>query len=174
MRKILFLFLALFVLTASATVSAKSHNHQDSDDNHQNNGRQADSYEKHKHNNHHDWSSAAYHDQKWQRGTYETISFGWHEHSNRFEPERYRMERIHDERWGHRFPGLYPYHWEDRNGEGFWYRGHHVNKAVFFYNDADELVSIGFMHNGVFVFVRDDHSAYRNHDSFFISWSSRD
>jgi len=173
MKKILLLVLALFVLTASATVSAKSH-HRDSDDKHHNNGRQEASYEKHKQNNHHDWSHAAYHDNHWQKGTYESFAFGWHERSDRFEPERYRMEYIHDQGWRNRFPGLHPYHWEDRHGEGFWYRGHHVKKAMFFYNDADELVSIGFMHNGVFIFVRDDHSAYRNHDSFFISWSNRD
>jgi len=171
MKKIIVLFLALFVLTASATVSAKSHHHQDTDDKHQNNGRQEASYEKHKH---HDWSHEAYYDNHWQKGTYESFSFGWHERSDRFEPERYRMEYIHDQGWRNRFPGLHPYHWEDRHGEGFWYRGHHVKKAMFFYNDADELVSIGFMHNGVFIFVRDDHSAYRNHDSFFISWSHRD
>lgn len=172
MKKSVFLFLALIVLMTSTTVSAKSHHYQDSDDKHQKNGRQETGYEKQKHN-HHDWSHEAYHDKHWQKGTYESISFGWHERSDRFEPERYRMEYTHDEGWRSRFPGLRPYHWEDRHGEGFWYRGHHVKKAMFFYNDADELVSIGFMHNGVFLFIRDDHSAYRNHDSFFISWSSR-
>ncbi len=169
MKKVLFLFLALLVLTASTTVSANHYNH-DADGNYGNNNNHQD--EQYNKDDHHDWSAPAYHDKKWQKGTYESISFSWHEHSERFLPEQYRMESLHDEGWRNRFPGLHPYRWEDRQGEGFWYRGHHIKKAVFFYNDGDELVSIGFMYKGVFIFVRDDHRAYSNHDSFFIHWSS--
>jgi hypothetical protein len=39
-----------------------------------------------------------------------------------------------------------------------------------FYNDSDELVSVGFMHNGAFLFIRDDDDGYENRDSFFLSW----
>ena len=58
-------------------------------------------------------------------------------------------------------------------GEGFWYQGRRVTDAVMFYNKSDELVSIGFMHNGGFIYIRDDNRGYKNDDSFFFSWWSR-
>lgn len=123
---------------------------------------------------HHDWSHRAYHGDSWHRSDRDhdrSWKFRWHERRDRFAARDYRMERIHDRRWKDRFPGLYAYKWYDRHGEGFWYRGHHVTDAVLFYNPSDELVSIGFWHNGAFIFVRDDDTSYENRDSFLIAWN---
>nr|WP_169718016.1 hypothetical protein [Sporomusa silvacetica] len=89
------------------------------------------------------------------------MPFRWYEHH-----DRYYGERINDNEWADRFPGLQPYRW---HGENFWYRGYHVTDAILFYNDSDELVSVGFMNNGEFVFVRDDNESYENNDFFFLA-----
>lgn len=115
---------------------------------------------------HHDWSQPAYHDEKWQRAdNLDVMPFKWHEHH-----DRYRGARISDHAWLDRFPGLRAYKW---HGEGLKYHGRPVKDAVLFYNDSDELVSIGFMHDGVFMFIRDDHESYENPDSFFALWWNR-
>lgn len=148
MKKLLLTLVTLLLLSFSATVSADAHSR-------------------------HDWSHEAYHRDSWHHTSYTSVSFNWHERHDRYDPHRYRMERIHDREWAERFPGLRAYHWDDRHGEGFWYHGRRVTNAVFFYDRDDELVSIGFMHNGSFIFIRDDHSSFENHDSFFLSWWSR-
>jgi hypothetical protein len=67
---------------------------------------------------------------------------------------------------------LRAYKWRDY-GPGFWYHGERVKDAVLFFNDADELVSCGFMHNGLFIFIREDDQGYESDDDFFLGWWSR-
>lgn len=124
----------------------------------------------------HDWSHPAYRNDKWQREnhqSYKFLPFQWHENQNRFLSSNDRFERINDREWQDRFPGLHSYRWYDGNRIGFLYLGHRITDAVLFYNDSNELVSVGFMHDGAFIFVRDDNDGYRNQDSFFFSWWSR-
>jgi hypothetical protein len=153
MKKLFLISLALLILGLAATASAHDRHHG------------------HRHRN--NWSHPAYHHSSWHRTSHSAVTLTWYQHRNHYAPARYRMERIHDHRWHDRFPGLRPYRWHDARGEGFWYRGHRVTDAVFFYNDSDELVSVGFMHNGAFVFIREDRSGYENRDSFFLSFWSR-
>ena len=118
---------------------------------------------------HHDWSHPAYHHENWKQvdnRAEESMPFKWHEHRD-YHAANYRMERIHGREWEERFPGLHPYSW---HGEDFWHQGHHVRDAVLLYNDSDELVSVGFWHEGTFIFIRDDHRSYENHDPFFESF----
>lgn len=152
MKKFFLLTLMVLVLSLSTTATADAKHHP---------GRS------------HNWSHAKYKHSSWHRTQHSAVTISWHQHRNYYPPARYRMERIHDRGWHDRFPGLRAYRWHDRHGDGFWYRGHRVTNGVFFYNDADELVSIGFMHNGTFIFIRDDHNGFENRDSFFISWWNR-
>lgn len=125
---------------------------------------------------HHDWSHRSYHRDSWHHTDYghdRSWNFRWHERRDRFRVSDYRMDRIYDRRWDDRFPGLHAYRWYDRRGEGFWYRGHRITDAVLFYDRSDELVSVGFWHNGAFIFVRDDDDCYESHDSFLIAWHNR-
>jgi hypothetical protein len=85
--------------------------------------------------------------------------------------EHHHLKRIYDREWGDRFPGLHAYGWSSQ--EGFWHHGHYVKNAVFFYDENEELVSVGYMANGVFINFREDHESYENHDSFFFSWFHR-
>lgn len=148
MKKICWLLIVVFVLSLSATVSAKPHHHRKP----------------------HHWSHPAYHSNGWHRGHYEHVPFRWHEHRGNF---HYRLDRVHDYAWNDRFPGLHSYRWRDHHSDGFWYHGRRVTDAMFFYNDDDELVSIGFMHNGAFVFLRDDDECFESDDSFFFTWWHR-
>jgi len=143
MQKMLLLLIAVFVLALSSPVVNASEHH-------------------------HDWSDSAYQSDAWRhsesRDDDASLPFMWREHHDR------HSERIYDRGWAERFPGLHAYRWY---GESFGYHGHRITNAVLFYNDSDQLVSVGFMHNGAFVFIRDDHESYSNHDSFFLSWWSR-
>lgn len=150
MKKLSILLLALLILALPLTASAKHHRGG------------------HEHSR--EWENQVYYDKSWNRTHHESIPFNWHDRRDNF-TSRYQMIRIHDNDWDNRFPGLRSYRWHD--GDGFHYRGSNVRDAVFFYNDYDELVSIGFMHNGSFIFIRDDQSSYENHDSFFFSWWHR-
>ncbi|XEQ95094.1 hypothetical protein SCACP_39970 [Sporomusa carbonis] len=147
MKKTVLLVLVLFVLTLSSTVSARER--------------------------HHDWSQWQYQDSNWHQAHFmseRSLPFKWHEHPDRFLAYKYKMERIHDRELSQRFPGLHAYKWQDKQGKGFFYNGHRIKDAILFYNDSDELVSVGFMRNGTFVFIRDDDRSYENRDAFFISW----
>lgn len=99
-----------------------------------------------------------------------SMPFKWHERRQNFSPEHHRMERVEDRDMNDRFPGEHPYRWHDRRGEGFMYHGHRVTDAVFFYDDSDELISIGFIHDGVFIRIHADNGEERSPDSFFLSW----
>jgi len=117
---------------------------------------------------HHDWSHSAYNNENWRHSENRfegSFPFGWHDPH-----DRYYGERVDDDEWSGRFPGLRSYKW---HGEGFLYRGNHVTDTVLFYNDSDELVSVGFMHDGMFIFIRDDGGSYENNDSFLLAWWSR-
>ncbi|BBB90370.1 MAG TPA: hypothetical protein PKA28_12660 [Methylomusa anaerophila] len=98
------------------------------------------------------------------------LPFKWHERYNSMRG-RYQLERIQDREWNNRFPGYRAYKWH--NNEGFWHHGHYVTDAVFFYDGDDQLISVGYMANGVFIHFRADHDAYENNDSFFLSWWQR-
>lgn len=101
------------------------------------------------------------------------LPFKWHERRENFSPEHHRMERIEDRDFNDRFSGEHPYRWHDKRGHGFKYHGRWIRDAVFFYDDSDELVSIGFMNNGIFIKIYADGGEERNHESFFLSWMSR-
>ncbi len=155
MKKLFLVSLMLLVFGLAATASAADRDHHND-----------------RNGNHHrqDWSHSAYHEKSWHSTSHDTVNVNWYGRRDNWAHDRYRMERIHDRGWHDRFPGLRPYRWHDYRGEGFWYHGRRVTDAVFFYNSHDELVSIGFMHNGSFIFVRDDHNGFENRDHFFVSW----
>jgi len=125
----------------------------------------------------HDWSQDAYRNDNWHgtsRQYNESSPFKWHESrssmNERFSSD-YRMDRIDDDAWNNRFPGLHSYRWHDsdRYNQGdFWYRGVRVRDAVLFYDDSDELVGTGFMFNNEFVFIRDDQEVYQRNDSLLL------
>jgi hypothetical protein len=145
MKKLVMIFLALIIMAMASGANAREH--------------------------HHDWSNAPFDDGRWHRmGPVErhNMPFKWHErrdmHGN------FRMERIYDERMDERFPGLRAYKWHAEHDRGFYYQGRYIRDSVMFYNDSDELVSVGFMRNGNFVVLRDDDRGYESRDDFFSSW----
>ncbi len=103
----------------------------------------------------------------------DAMPFKWHERRGNFSPDQHRMDRIDDHQFADRFPGMHPYRWHDKRGEGFTYHGRRITNAVFFYNDSDELVSIGFMYDGAFIRINADRGEDRSSDSFFPSWMNR-
>ncbi len=147
MKKKILSLLLLFIICLTATVSARPHNRYDR------------------------WEHPSYRHKDWHHAKYSSFSkFKWYDHRDRFSPSRYHMKEIYSRDWNSRFPGLRSYKWRDTRGEGFWYRGRRINDAVLFFNHANRMVGVGFVYNGSFIFIRDDHRAYSNHDSFFISW----
>ncbi len=167
MKKVLLFVLAVFIMGTASIASAARYDDSDRDRHRQEDSRDHDS--RYRHYRNHDWSHSAYRDGHWRSAGHwaEGMPFRWHDRRDRF--YHYRMERMYHHGWGERFPGLHPYRW---HGEGreFWYRGHRVTDGVMFYDDSDELVSVGFWHDGAFIMIRDDGSSYENHDSFFLSW----
>jgi hypothetical protein len=120
----------------------------------------------------HDWSHSAYSHDRWRsiaRPSFRNIPFNWHERAGSHS-SHHHFAQIHDRQWHDRFPGLRIFRWIDRSGSGFWYNDHHIVDAMMFYNESDELVSIGFYHNNIFIMLRDDGNGYENHDSFFSLW----
>ncbi|EGO61731.1 hypothetical protein [Acetonema longum] len=119
----------------------------------------------------HSWNHPSYRNPQWRQDVRrDAPPFQWYEKRSRYSAPGYRMEPIYDRSWNDRFPGLRAYRWQDRPDRGFWYRGHRITDAVMFYDAFDDLVSVGFMYNGVFMFVRDDNNAFENRDSFFLTW----
>jgi len=132
---------------------------------------------------HHEWGDR---DQPYERGGYwehhssgyhherDSLPFGWHDHYRTFEG-RHHLERIYDREMGRRFPGLQAYRWygDGQYHRGFWHHGHFIKDAILFFDRDGELVSFGYMTDGVFVYARYDDEVYRNHDSFFVSWWNR-
>ena len=74
---------------------------------------------------------------------------------------------ILDDSWNREFPGLRSYRW---NGPGFWYEGIEYRDVVMFYDDGDQLVSVGFWHNGQFVMIRDNNRRYYNSNPFVLRY----
>lgn len=147
MKKRILLLLLLFIMALTATVSARPHNYSNR------------------------WEHPSYRQKNWHDAKYVSIpKFKWNDHRNRFSSSRYQMREIYARNWNDRFPGLRSYKWHDNRGEGFWYRGRRITDAVLFFNSSNRMVGVGFMHNGSFIFIREDHRAFSNHDSFFISW----
>ncbi|MBC8014314.1 MAG: hypothetical protein H7X79_01035 [Sporomusaceae bacterium] len=169
MKKVLIIIIALSVLMMmSVTASARDRGRDDHDKNRQG---------IHHKNGHKSQHNQRYDDDRNWRNTHREdhdsvrhLSFKWYDHYDSIQ-ERYVMERIHDGEWEHRFPGVHGRRWHGNNG--FWHHGHYVTDAVFFFNDDNRLVSIGYMSNGVFIHFREDHESYENYDSFFFSWWHR-
>ncbi|MDR3590389.1 MAG: hypothetical protein P4N41_12120 [Negativicutes bacterium] len=135
--------LLLLSVTASAQHDWQNDRHYDNDSNWQ-------------HTHHHDYQPES------------QLPFRWHDRYASMR-EHHRLERIYDRDWGHRFPGLRAYRW---HGQGFWHHGHFVDDAVLFFDEDNELVSVGYLSDGAFIYLRDDHEVYENRDSFFLSWWS--
>ena len=147
MKKLVLIFLALLVLAMASGANAKAR--------------------------HHDWSNAPFDNDKWHKTGYvqkHGMPFRWHDNREHMMHDNSRMERIYDERMDERFPGLRAYKWHADYERGFYYQGRHIRDAVMFYNDSDELVSVGFMRGDTFVVLRDDDRDYESRDDFFSSW----
>ena len=172
MKKLLLIIIALSVLMVmSMTASARDRDRGRDDDRdkhrqrvHQGNGHK--SQQSHRYGDDRNWRNTHREDHDSVRH----LPFKWHDHYDSIQ-ERYFMERIHDGEWEHRFPGVHGRRWHGNNG--FWHHGHYVTDAVFFFNDDNRLVSIGYMSNGVFIHFREDNESYENRDSFFFSWWHR-
>ncbi len=162
MRKFILPILILFVLSLSSTVFADDQQWQQQQ-RQQQKQKQQQQYQKYQ--THHNWSHPAYHHERWhpsERSFEGTFPFGWHD-----QHERYGGERVYDSGWAERFPGLHPLRW---HGDGFWYHENQIFDAMLFYNDADELVGVGFMDGGMFVFIRDYGEMDESTDIFFSTW----
>lgn len=92
------------------------------------------------------------------------LPFKWYDYRE-FWSGHNQMKPIYDRRWSNRFPGSHAYRWHD--DVGFFHHGHQVRDAVFFYNDNDQLISVGYWAGGVFIHFRADHSSYESDDVFF-------
>lgn len=124
--------------------------------------------------NAYDWHKGRYdNDDNWHRTHYNDyrsereLPFRWHENYDRMR-QHHRLHRIHDRELEDRFSGLHAYRWH--SDEGFWHHGHYVNNAICFFDENDELVSVGYMVNGVFVYFREDHKSYETQEKFFLLW----
>ncbi|SHI38539.1 fascin domain-containing protein [Propionispora hippei] len=94
----------------------------------------------------------------------ERLPFKWYERREVWNGHN-QMKIIYDVRWGEKFPGTHAYRWHD--DAGFYHHGQQVKDAVFFYDDNDRLVSVGYWANGVFIHFRADHACYESADPFF-------
>jgi len=150
MKKVIWVILAAFIISLPLGVSASPPGHPSRDYDRQQMGNQGDN----------------------QNGQQQDDGqpYRWHERLADFSPDKCRMDRIDDPRWADRFPGKRLYKWHDRRGEGFAYHGRHINDAVFCYDVSDELVSIGFVFDGVFVIINADRGEERPHEPFFLDW----
>ncbi|AIF52816.1 hypothetical protein [Pelosinus sp. UFO1] len=148
MKRIVMLILTISVLMMMSVTASAAHGHKDRG-NHDNG-----------------WHRTHHNDVEAERG----LPFAWHE---RYDSMRgnYHLERVYDRDMDDRFPGLRAYRWSGH--EGFWHHGHYVKDAVFFFNTNDEIVSVGYMADGVFISFRENHESYENHDSFYFSWFHR-
>jgi hypothetical protein len=97
------------------------------------------------------------------------LPFRWHQNRAAWSGHT-QLKVIYDRRWTDRFPGSHAYRWHD--DVGFRHHGHMVRDAVFFYDDNDQLISVGYWANGVFIHFRADHSCYESTDSFFVEVQS--
>lgn len=150
MKKLLLMFLALSVLAVSTPVSAHERDGHPGNRDNKKHHMAADR------NSHH-------RDMPWQ----------WNERRDRVAAKDHRMERIHDREFNHRFHGLTAYRWQNHHHKGFWYKGHYIKDAVLFFNSSDELVRIGYMHDGVFIVIHADHSRHDHRDPYFALWWNR-
>lgn len=169
MKRMLIIVIALAVLMMmSVTVSARDRQGDDNDNNqhriHQKNSHNR--HYNHRYSNDREWRNTHREDFDSERN----LPFRWHDHYDSMQ-ERYPMDRIHDGEWDNRFPGVHGRRWH--GDDGFWHHGNYVTDAVFFFNDDNRLVSIGYMSDGVFIHFREDNECYESHDSFFFSWWHR-
>lgn len=118
------------------------------------------------------------HDRHWKhhpsgdRHYEHSMPFRWHDHRYAFHRPNYRLERIYDHRWEHRFPGLHPYRWYGHD-HGFWHDGRYIQDAILFFDRDEEVVAFGYFRDGTFLMVRQDEAEYESDDAFFFSWWSR-
>lgn len=154
---VLSLFMMMMMMTTASADTWKNNVQRDTD--------QSDNNEKHFNHRYReggDWQRTHHQDFSGEQG----MPFRWHEHREGIRHDRF--EPMHDHEWESRFPGQHPHRWH--SDEGFWHHGHHVNDAVLFFDDNGELVSVGYVVDGVFVHFREDHECYESHDSFFMSF----
>lgn len=149
MRRLLILIVTLSVLMMISVTASAAHGHKDRGNHHNNK-----------------WHRTHYNDVDSERG----LPFVWHEHYDSMRGN-YHLERVYDQEMDHRFPGSRAYRWSGH--EGFWHHGNYVKDAVFFFDKNDEMVSVGYMANGVFIHFRENHESYENQDSFFFAWFNR-
>lgn len=167
MKRITIFLLSLMLLVVLPAVAAAHPTHS----RHSSNSYRSD---RDSHSSHPQWSHTSYSHSSWVHRDHRPLTFTWGERRDLFENRYERFERMDDHEWRHRFPGLQAYRWHSRgHHDSFFYEGRRITHGVLFFNHSDHLVGVGFMFNGHFVFVRDDHRSYRNHDSFFISWGNR-
>ncbi len=171
--------LVLLLVFALPAVARAAENRQD---NRGQENRQEVRQETRQENSRHDWSHPAYRSENWHRTIFPAdvnSPFRWHEPFSsareRFGSFDYRLDRIDDRDWDDRFPGLNCYRWRDQDlfGRGFWYQGERISDCVLFFDEWDQMVGIGFMFNGVFLFLRDDMESYEYNDPFFFEWWRR-
>lgn len=123
---------------------------------------------------HSHWSHSSYSHSNWIHSDHHPVSFSWGEHRSHFSNRYGHLTVLDGHEWRHRFPGLTAYRWHSQGQhDSFMYQGHSITHGILFFGSSDRLAGIGFMHNGSFVFVRDDHRSFRNHDAFFTSWFDR-
>ena len=164
MKRIVMIIITLSVLMMmSVTVSARDEQRNDNDYWRAHHRNSQNWHYDHRYSNDRSWHNTHRRDYNSERD----LPFRWHDHYNSIQ-ERYHMGRIHDGEWDNRFPGVHAHRWHGK--DGFWHHGHYITDAVFFFNDDDQLVSIGYMLDGVFIHFRDDNECYENRDSFFYSW----
>ncbi|HWQ62221.1 MAG TPA: hypothetical protein VN521_07910 [Negativicutes bacterium] len=155
MKRVLALFLALAItLSISATALAKW-----DDKGHHGRDRQG----------HHDRVDRGDQD---RHGGHD-IPFKWRDHHRTF--DKHHMERIHDSNIERHHPGLHAYRWRGygENRDWFWHNGHEVHDAIFFFDDNEEVVSFGYMRDGVFIFVREGGDFEERDPFFFLRWFLR-
>lgn len=139
MRKLFLVVISLFIMAFSSVASAEE-------------------------GDRHNWSHHAYQRDNWRQvheAREEPFPFKWHERLDYYSAS-YHMKPIHERKheWRKNFPGLQPYSFHG----SFWYHGNRITNAVMFYNDSNELVSIGFLNNGAFTLIRDDRRSFETQD----------
>lgn len=160
MRRVLALFLALAVaLSISATALAAKGDDRDRHDRDRDRQGHNDRVDRDDRGGPQDRDRGG-HDKK-------VMPFKWRDHHRTF--DRHHMERIDDREIERHHPGLHAFRWRgygDRR-EGFWHNGHEVRDAIMFFDDNDEVVSFGYMRDGMFIYVREG-DEFEERDPFFF------
>lgn len=98
----------------------------------------------------------------------DVLPASWYDH--RDSHVKQRLEPINQPQWQEKFRGFRPYSWHGEPGREFVYHGKRINKAVFFFNNQDELVRIGFEFDGVFIIIKPDRGEERYHEDWLRNY----